>query len=159
MVNIKKMLVDEHLFSLQHHLQHCMFSAAYWHDEESVVRESYERQEHKAKEDVQVHSFCQSHVAQRYEECGQTEENERHWVQTTPERHQRNYDSPKTKNAIHTIHLCPPFLHRSVRFTRFLPHYIGRAKACKREGMTVFWQIGKYRVSFLLSKSLGLLTR
>jgi hypothetical protein len=141
------MLCREHLFSLQHHLKHSVFSTANWHDEECVVREPYKRQEHKSKENVQVHSLSQSHVAQCYEEGCQTEENQRHWVQAAPERHQRNYDGPKTENAIHTIHLCPPFLHRTVRFTRFLPHYIGRAKVCKREGMTVFWQIGKYRVS------------
>lgn len=102
------MLADEHLFFLHHQLHESVFLRAYRHYEERVVGEPYKRQEHEAEKNVQIHSLSQAHVAQRYEECCKTEEDERHWVQTAPERHQRDNDGPETKHAIHTIHLLSP---------------------------------------------------
>jgi len=48
----KRCSVREHLFSLQDHLQESVFLWSNRHHEERIIRESYERYEHEAEEDV-----------------------------------------------------------------------------------------------------------
>ncbi len=85
-----------------------MLLRTYWHHEEGVVGETNEREEHEAKKDVEICSFCQVHVAESHEEGSQAEKDESHRIKMSPEGHKCNHYCPKAKNAKHAIHLNTP---------------------------------------------------